>query len=359
VKTGGGKLNVLLLDGDQELARRIALCLDRGGRAQVFVLSSQNRSLSEASIRIHKVLHCLAAGDQACIEFLRQAVPRYKIGLVMGCSTIGISFLIRNSQILSGIVPVAAIPTAEQFAIAEDKWLTAVELERLHIPTPRTMLFGPAARVLGFPTLIKPRAGFGGRGILRIGSEKEFADLLSSLGDRAETYVAQQFIEGSDIDCSVLCRDGKILASTVQWGISGGDDFGPSTELILDPDPEPLAITAKMMAGLKWNGIAHVDLRRAKDGRLHVLEINPRYWWTLPGSLFAGVNFPHLAMLDALGESFPVPVYTRTAYLKLGSLLRGGSSARATPILSTIGVRLADPLPMLVARTLDRLHINI
>jgi hypothetical protein len=102
---------------------------------------------------------------------------------------------------------------------------------------------------------------------------------------------------------------------------------------------------------------AHVDLRRSKEGTLCVLEVNPRYWWTLPASLFAGVNFPRIAVLDAFGESYPPPVYARTEYLKPGSIIKSKSDAKLKTILATLRIRLADPLPVIVGRILYRLHI--
>lgn len=66
----------------------------------------------------------------------------------------------------------------------------------------------------------------------------------------------------------------------------------------------------RLIDRLKWSGIAHIDLRYdEQDGQVKILEINPRFWASLPGTLIAGVNFPYLACLVGLGVIFPKVEY--------------------------------------------------
>ena len=47
------------------------------------------------------------------------------------------------------------------------------------------------------------------------------------------------------------------------------------------------------MQALKWSGIVNIDfIYDENDKQAKILEVNPRYWQSLLGSLFAGVNFP-------------------------------------------------------------------
>ena len=105
------------------------------------------------------------------------------------------------------------------------------------------------------------------------------------------------------------------------------------------------------MAALQWNGVANIDLRETADRQIHVIEINPRYWGSLSASIYAGVNFPYLAILDCIGESFAVPNYDPSSFFGLGNWIRGTRSHRHwMPPLSR--TTFADPLPKFAERTL-------
>jgi len=57
---------------------------------------------------------------------------------------------------------------------------------------------------------------------------------------------------------------------------------------------------------LNLRGVAKVDFKRGPDGRLHILEINPRFnLWHHLGAV-SGVNLPALVYADAVGLPRPV-----------------------------------------------------
>ena len=57
------------------------------------------------------------------------------------------------------------------------------------------------------------------------------------------------------------------------------------------------------------------------DLRVKVLEINPRYWQSLMGSLAVGVNFPYLSCLAALNQPLPPAGYRCGRYIEPMALL--------------------------------------
>lgn len=57
-----------------------------------------------------------------------------------------------------------------------------------------------------------------------------------------------------------------------------------------------------MLQAMEWRGVAMVEFKRdRKTGEYKLLEINPRFWGSLPLALHCGVNFPVYQAQLALG----------------------------------------------------------
>jgi D-aspartate ligase len=110
----------------------------------------------------------------------------------------------------------------------------------------------------------------------------------------------QELIPGSGDDqlsYAAMCRGGEPLVSLVarrtrQWPM----DFGRAStyvETIEDSDVEERA--RRLLAAIHYDGIVEVEFKRdARDGRLKLLDINPRVWgWHTLGRR-VGVDFPYL-----------------------------------------------------------------
>ena len=77
--------------------------------------------------------------------------------------------------------------------------------------------------------------------------------------------------------------------------------YGYSTALTVTDSPEVSALGRDFAERLALRGVAKFDFRRDDSGRLHLLEVNPRFnLWHHPGAL-AGVNLPALVYADLVG----------------------------------------------------------
>jgi predicted ATP-grasp superfamily ATP-dependent carboligase len=175
----------------------------------------------------------------------------------------------------------------------------------------KTSQHSPSVLLLddAYPVVFKPARGSGGIGIQMFPDITTARSFLRTSCRAAYPALLQHYIQGQDVDCSVFCDKGKILAHTIQVGaLSRRHPFGSDEGLEFVCDPQTLEVVARLMSALKWNGIAHVDLRRDRhDNQVKVLDLNPRYWDSLLGSLSAGINFPYLSCLAALGIESPPP----------------------------------------------------
>ena len=220
------------------------------------------------------------------------------------------------------------IADADSMALVSDKGRLAHFLEAHHLATPTTLRCSPSHDVpdlvaLQFPVLIKPAQGANGRGIKRFETAASLLEYFEA-ETVGEDYIIQRYIDGYDIDCSVLCSEGEILAYTIQKGLAvESGDYKSPTKIEFLHDQAVYDLVCRMLRKLGWSGIAHIDLRYdAVSGKVNIIEINPRYWGSLPGSLVAGVNFPHLACLAARDISFSVPEYRHVKYAAAKTALR-------------------------------------
>ena len=121
----------------------------------------------------------------------------------------------------------------------------------------------------------------------------------ASLIDPALIMIQEKIPGGGDAQLSyaALCRGGKPVASLVarrtrQWPM----DFGRAStyvESVEAPDVEDHA--QRLLAALRFDGIVEVEFKRdPRDGRLKLLDINPRVWgWHTLGRR-VGIDFPYL-----------------------------------------------------------------
>jgi predicted ATP-grasp superfamily ATP-dependent carboligase len=265
----------------------------------------------------------------------------------------------QHYQELSAVAALPPVAPPSLLDIFADKWLLAQLLERENIPHPRTHSL-PAANLdrqhfsgMKFPLMVKARERSAGGGICLCHNAQQVVDFLSNQSDTSEFFL-QEFVTGPDLDVSVLCRDGEILAYTIQRGvIASHKPFHPPAAIEFIQDAGTFKSIQRLVRAVKWSGIAHFDcIYDLQTREAKLLEANPRYWRSLLGSLKAGVNFPYLACLASDGHQFERPSYRNVKYAKPEAALRMWVSRwynRDTPRWSikdsAFSTLLRDPLP--------------
>ncbi|MDX1385095.1 MAG: ATP-grasp domain-containing protein [Thermoanaerobaculia bacterium] len=208
------------------------------------------------------------------------------------------------------------VPTAAAFRAAFDKQLFRNECRRLGIPAPRTYSESEARRILtgaGPRTLVvKPAHDVGeARGVRYVSSQAELDAAVSTCERRFGRSLIEEMIPGGQEEMRTVVllfgRESKLLAAfTMQKlrtaPISGG--VTASARSTADPDLVPLVLP--FFRHWEWSGVAEVELKRdPRDGRLKVIEVNPRCPGYLRFPVYCGVDLPRMAMGVALGEEGP------------------------------------------------------
>jgi hypothetical protein len=83
------------------------------------------------------------------------------------------------------------------------------------------------------------------------------------------------------------------------------------------------------------------------------------------GSTFAGVNFPYLACLSAMGATYPIPKYKDIEFNDLNGkhdlslILKKQGKKIALMKNSMLYLYLIDPMPKIIPKIMMKMHIRV
>ncbi|HEX8448782.1 MAG TPA: ATP-grasp domain-containing protein, partial [Allosphingosinicella sp.] len=156
------------------------------------------------------------------------------------------------------------------------------------------------AEALGLPLVLKPRASYALGDIATKRSARvvrDRAELDRQLRSGAwDGCVAESFFPGVGVGLSVLASEGRILFAYQHRRLHESSETGASTRRVSErADPALLAAAQPLAAAARLDGVAMFEFRVDRSSGRHVLlEVNPRFWGSLPLAVAAGADFPAL-----------------------------------------------------------------
>lgn len=133
------------------------------------------------------------------------------------------------------------------------------------------------------------------------GTKPEIAEVVAEMG---HVPIVQAYIPTTDeYGFFAQYKDGEAVA-TFQHRQRRGWKYvgGPSAYRESVSIPELEQAGRALLDELAWEGVAMVEfLRDPKTGEFKLMEINPRFWSSLPFTVQAGVDFPFLFYQQATG----------------------------------------------------------
>ena len=217
-------------------------------------------------------------GDPGYFEWLTSTLKRHRIDMLI--PGIEIDMYHWANQVPK-ILETGAFPLlnkSELINLCKDKWNFYQELLRsgskFAIESTLENNFRILEERFGLPFLMKPRQGFGSKGIERISSIEQFERHQAKIGF---TLMVQPIV-GSDDDeftTSAFC-DGRgdfFTCMTLRRKLSP-DGFTDRAEVIIE-DQEFIEAVKQLCSTFTPIGPTNFQFRRTKDG-LKLLEINPR-----------------------------------------------------------------------------------
>ena len=317
-----GGVRVLVTDAETRLGLYVVRALSRAGcRVTALAANSTGPVISFSSRHAHRKER-LRDGDysQRLPEAIEALAPEHDV--LVPISAFTISVVLASADRLSSLIRYY-VPRSDQFQLASDKRSTTRAAEAAGVPVPETYRrLDPStirewADEMGdrLPMVIKfadeERAvAWAPKDRYRIVRTPDaLATEYQRMHDIAEFPLVQEYIDGQGYGYfSIFGPSGTPVTTFChrrlrEYPISGG----PSTLCESANDPVLVELGTRLLTALDWRGVAMVEFKRDyRTGEYRLLEINPRFWGSLPLALQCGVNFPVYQVQLALGQS-PAP----------------------------------------------------
>jgi protein-tyrosine-phosphatase/predicted ATP-grasp superfamily ATP-dependent carboligase len=329
-------MRILILDGDGNAGCAVLQSLGAAGH-ECWLAAKDTKHAAFASRHVARaqVYPDPLLAKAAFQRWILQAQRRHVFALIVPSTECTVMPLheLRDDPVLAGVL---AIAPAGAVDIAFDKERVLRLAAGLGIPTPSSRLV-ERVETLDDPAIaswlegdgavvvkgVRSKVWQGERGsehpVRVTASPVELRELAQAMLPITPLQV-QQWVPGHGVGIELLVDRGRIALAFAhervhELPLTGG---GSSYRRAIAPPPALLDDAARLVGALGWHGVAMVEFRAdARSARYWLMEINGRFWGSLPLARFAGVDFPkalvELLLAGCIGEQ-PVPrtgVYAR------------------------------------------------
>ncbi|MCM1518944.1 MAG: ATP-grasp domain-containing protein [Pseudoflavonifractor sp.] len=286
-------VNILMLGG----AKRVSM-----GRMLVDAGRRMGREVNLVSYELeeHVPISLIATivigqrwGDSDIMDHLHQTVLEHDINVMIPFVDGAVAIAAAYRDTYGGIwAPVGDRHVSE---LMFDKIQADQEFRAVGIPVPQSYVKGRPA----FPLIAKPRFGSASKGIQVITGPRQFKNIVS--GD--DMYIIQEYIANRreyTVDCFVS-DDGRIICAVprIRLEVIGGEVSRTMT--VRDSRLEKLSATVLERLGLR-GAVTLQFIEDLNDGRLLLMEINPRLGGGAVCAVHAGADIPAYIIRSAIGE---------------------------------------------------------
>jgi protein-tyrosine-phosphatase/predicted ATP-grasp superfamily ATP-dependent carboligase len=221
-----------------------------------------------------------------------------------------------------------------------DKAVTLATAERVGVPVPTSITIAratdlePALATMRFPIIAKPgdksRKSSHDFKTRTFTSADELRAVFATQARFGEGLLFQSYHGGQGVGIELLLSKGEVVASFQHRRLSENPPSGGVAVVAVAEavDPKLLDYATRLLRALEWDGVAMVEFRHdAATGDTALMEVNGRFWGSLPLNTAAGVDFPLYAwqlsqgIVPAPPASYPVGLRVRWT---AGSLERAG-----------------------------------
>ena len=323
-------MKILVLDGNQNQA---VACVRSHARQRHTVWVGASRSWSTAGWTRFCTGSFQYAAPQVKLErFLDDLLAEAKKEpgtLVLPMTEASTLVISANRERFAAVGARLVLPEHADLLRAVDKNQTTELAQSLGMVIPKTFTVDCSQAIptavqampLRFPVVLKPRssAESSTQGRMKMTGRPRYARdvaqlqmALSEMRQNCSSILVQEFVEGIGAGYFALMNHGDLRAEFAHRRIRDVHPTGSGSALRESApiDPAIRDSSLAMLRALNWHGVAMIEFRIRNDGVPVFIEVNGRFWHSLPLACFAGVEFPALlARMAEFGDVDPPPSY--------------------------------------------------
>jgi len=202
----------------------------------------------------------------------------------------------------------------------------------------------------------------------KLNNDTDLKEVVLPIIEKEVPIILQEIIKGPDSNhfkyCCYISKSGKTLAEfTLQKIRQNPIRFGIGSVVKSVFYPDLIDRGRKLMKAINYSGVGSVEFKLDEiDGKLKLIEINPRYWQQNLLTYYCGLNFAYINYLDLVERDVDVKRSYRCdvlwvnmfsdfssflSYYRLKelSLLKWLKTLKGPKVYSTFDI--LDPLPIL------------
>ena len=300
---------VLVLDADQVSALAVVRSLGRAG-IPVRVASAGPLPLAAASRHALQCLHYPdpLTDEAGFVAWLRQRQLAQPLELTFPITERTVVPLMRQRATLDDLrLAIAPTDALEQVL---DKSRTLALAQRLGIAIPHSLHISTAAdlaaldaagRAWHYPVVVKPGRSVGQDNQRRVQLSVEYAHDRRGLQQlvaqqlRYGEVILQEYFPGDGVGVELIADHGRVRHAFQhrrlhEVPLTGGGSSLRCSETVV---PALLQAAEQLVRALGWHGVAMVEFKyQSATGQFRLMEINGRFWGSLPLAVAAGADFP-------------------------------------------------------------------
>lgn len=311
---------VLVIGDDVRAFLAVVRSLGRRGlEVQVAPVDMESPALASAFIAAIHALPAYATDPEGWVAAIAKLIELHDYRMIVPTSDSSLIQLQHHGWKLGR--ERLALANDEAFAVFTDKGRTRALAQQLGVPVAEGQGLSSAddpralAGRYGLPLLLKPAHSY------RVGDarDKRAVEMIRDLGalQRAmaggawRDCLIESYVPGEGVGVSVLADHGRIVQAYQHRRLRQFSETGVSTSRISEPvDPVLLSDVERLAAATTLDGVAMFEFRcDAARGRHVLLEVNPRFWGSLPLAVAAGADFPAMLYDQHQGRAPKVRPY--------------------------------------------------